>query len=551
MKKRKNIVISFILICVLQLLLSLFWAEKKSYLFMDELFSYASANRAEGTAAELPSGEWLDEKWLEEYMSADSEHRFEYSIPYRNQSTDVHPPLFYLFLHTACSFVPEKVSYLAGISFNILFFAASTFGLYALGKILFRDKICGLLTAFLYSVSYGGLNTMVFIRMYMLLTLIVILHVYGYLNYMEREKPPLKGYLFLGGTFVAGVLTQYYFAIIAFFLGIWYTVRFIYKKQYRKLIAYIATVLASAGVSLMIYPTMLHHVFRTGRGIEARENFSSSAGYLEKLEIMWKLLDSQLFFNLFFIVLAGLIVLLVLYTRKYGKVWQGYPVKMGGILFACAGYFMVVTKIAPYQIDRYLMPIYPLVYLLIIGSFYKLFLKVWSKKTSIVVCVAAFGGLSALHMLYSAIPHTYSEDIVITPRLEIAENYQDQYVLYFGKREEDIPKYYDILQVLGKYRGYYYVDNLTESEKVSDDIEMLQNENSFVVYVDENMKMQEVSAYLEKIFPDAVLDETCLIHQDENWDVYLIENQPVKNYEETAERQMDASVQMTVCGTIP
>ena len=61
---RKKIIKILILICVMQLVLALFWAEKKSYLFMDELFSYASANRVEGVEAELPANQWLDELWL-------------------------------------------------------------------------------------------------------------------------------------------------------------------------------------------------------------------------------------------------------------------------------------------------------------------------------------------------------------------------------------------------------------------------------------------------------------------------------------------------------
>ena len=126
MKKREKMIDILILVCALQLFLSLFWAGKKSYLFMDELFSYAAANRAEGTAAELPANEWLDENWLLDYVSADPDHTFEYSIPYRNQATDVHPPLFYLFLHTACSFVPGDFSYWAGTGCNIIFFIGST-----------------------------------------------------------------------------------------------------------------------------------------------------------------------------------------------------------------------------------------------------------------------------------------------------------------------------------------------------------------------------------------------------------------------------------------
>ncbi len=523
MKKREKMIVILILVCALQLFLSLFWAGKKSYLFMDELFSYAAANRAAGTAAELPANEWLDENWLLDYVSADPDHTFDYSIPYRNQATDVHPPLFYLFLHTACSFIPGEFSYWAGTGCNIIFFIGSTLVLYFLGKELFQDKICGLLSASLFGISYGGLNTMVFIRMYMLLTLIILLHTYVYIKYLEREEAPLKGFVFLGLTLIAGVLTQYYFVIIAFFYGLWYAIRFFSKKQYGKLGKYIAAIFISAGCSLVFYPTMLKHVFCTGRGVEARENFSSPEGFLEKIGTMWKLMDSQLFFNLFAVIFVILAILAVRYLKNRGKISKELCTKAGGILFACTGYFMIVTKVAPYQIDRYVMPIYPLIYLLVIGAAYELAAKLISAKQAAVLCILGFGGLSLIHMAYSAIPHTYSEDIIITPRLTVAEENHDSYAIYAGKREEDIPKYYDIIQVLSKYEGYYYIDELKEPEKVKGDMEILENEKQLVLYVDENMEIEEVVSYMKNVFPSAVLNEGGLLHKDEGWTTYLLE----------------------------
>ena len=521
---RKKIIKILILICVMQLVLALFWAEKKSYLFMDELFSYASANRVEGVEAELPANQWLDELWLLDYVTADAEHTFEYAIPYGNQATDVHPPLFYLFLHTACSMIPEQFSYWAGTGCNIIFFIASTIALYFLAKELLKDNVGALLAAFLYSISYGGLNTMAFIRMYMLLTLIVILHTYVYLKYFEQESIPLKGYIYLGITVVLGMLTQYYFAIIAFFYGVWYAVTFLCKKQYQKLIKYISTAAVSAACSLAIYPTMWKHIFSTSRGVEARENFVSSEGYLQKLLTMWRLMDSQLFTNLFLAVAVVLIVLAVLVWKKGDKAFdRAFTFKIGAMFSACLLYFMVVTKIAPYQIDRYVMPIYPLVYLMVIGAMYLLLKKIVCENKAVVLCVLGFGGLSIVHMLYSNIPHTYSEDIIITPRLEIAEEYQDHYAVYIGKREKDIPKYYDILQVLSKYRGYYYIDGTTDISKNKEDMEIMKNESSVVVYVDDNIKTKEVFELFWNLFEGKSTAKDNVIHRDEGWIVYLVD----------------------------
>ena len=520
---KKKIVYTLLAICILQLFLSLFWANKKSYLFMDELFSYVTSNRVEGIETEFPANEWLDESWLTDYMSVDEEHRFEYQIPYKNQAADVHPPLFYLFLHTASSLIPEEFSYWAGTGCNILFFIASTVALYFLGKELFENQKIGLLAAFLYSISYGGLNSMAFIRMYMLLTLITILHAYVYIKYFEHDEVDLKGYLALGLTVILGLLTQYYFVFVAFFFGLWYAVKFLLKKQYRKLGCYVATAAISAGGSVVLYPTMIKHIFGTTRGDEAIENLTSAEGYLEKLGKMWRLLDSQMFTNLFAVLLLGMVILLLIARFRGKKKVDGMLVnKAAAVLFASAGYFMVVTKVAPYQIDRYIMPVYPLVYLLVIGTMYYLMQVVVPKKAAILLCVLGFGGLSAVHMLHSNIPHTYSEDVVISPRLEVAEIYQENYAVYAGAREEDIPKYYDILQILSKYEGYYYIDSSKKVADCMEDMDYVKGETQIVLYLNHNFNKFGAEELADSLFGKESVENVDFLQSDEEWDVYLI-----------------------------
>ena len=210
--------------------------------------------------------------------------------------------------------------------------------------------------------------------------------------------------------------------------------------------------------------------------MEARENLVSLGGYFKDLLTMWRLMDSQLFTNLFVIILLILIGLFTIYKKQGGVVNCELCTKTGEILFACAGYFMVVTKSAPYCSDRYLRPIYPLFYMTVIGAMYKLGMKIFSAKQVISLCVLGFGGLSVVHMLYSAIPHTYSKDVIITPRLTLAEEYSDSYAIYIRARDEEFPKYYDILQVLSKHKGYYYIDNVLNVEKIKKDMNQLQSE---------------------------------------------------------------------------
>lgn len=518
--KKINICI-LVLILALQLVLSLFWSDQKRYLAPDELFSYVSANNPDYIGT-VPKDVWLDEAWYTNYVSAQSEHTFDYEIPYHNQDKDVHPPLFYLFLHTASSMIPEQFSFHAGTAFNIIFFLTCTIVLYFLGKEVFQNRGCGLLAAFLFSISYAGLNTVVFVRMYMLMTLIVLLHALVYAKYMEQEQIPWKGYFFLGATLVAGMMTQYYFVMIAFFFAVWYGVRFLYRKQYKKTVCFVGTFAVSAGVSIALYPTMLHHIFSTGRGVEARENLSATGGYFEKLKTMWGLLDSQLFTNVFILIFLGIVILALLSAACKKQLSKEPMWKIGVILFACCGYFLVVTKIAPYQIDRYLMPIYPLIYLVVTGVTFRLFEKWIPAKAAAALCILGFGGLSAIHMLHSAIPYTYAKDEVVTPRLELAEEYCDSYAIYVGE-EEDMYDYFNAVQVLKEYKGFYNISNLNNTEQMKDHMKQIENEESLLLYVNHDIDFGEVIFCMKEVFPEADFTGESLLHTDEEWKVYLIE----------------------------
>ena len=126
------------------------------------------------------------------------------------------------------------------------------------------------------------------------------------------------------------------------------------------------------------------------------------------------------------------------------------------------------------------------------------------------------------HMLYSAIPHTYSDDIIITPRLTLTEEYSDSYAIYIRAREDEVPKYYDILQVLSKHKGYYYIDNVLNTERIAEDMEQLEGEKRVVVYVDEVSSWDDNCRMIEDVFQGNTLNEGSLIYDDENWDVYLM-----------------------------
>ncbi len=55
------------------------------------------------------------------YFAVKKNERFDYRKVWKNQKNDVHPPIYYILLHTICSFFPGKFSWWYAGSINIFF----------------------------------------------------------------------------------------------------------------------------------------------------------------------------------------------------------------------------------------------------------------------------------------------------------------------------------------------------------------------------------------------------------------------------------------------
>lgn len=517
---KKSTTILLIAIIILQIIVSIFIGSKKNFLFFDEVFSYPAANNVESVGYEFPQNEWMDASWFDNYMGVADENRFDYSIPYGNQVTDVHPPLFYLFLHTASSFVPGNFSFFAGLGCNLLFFIISVLALYFLGKEIFRNSACGLATAFLYAISYGGLNTFVYIRMYMLMTMMVLLHILVYLKYFEQKDVPVKGYVLLLLTMIGGALSQYYFLFVAFALGVWYTLKFFFLKNYKTLIKYIVTIFISAAISLAIWPSMIRHLFGGVRGKEAQGNLFAFEGYFADIKEMLRILNNEMFTKMLFVILLGMIVLAIVNYVRGIRVQKKQLEKAVMVFFVSVFYLLLVTKLAPYQVERYVMPLYPLVYLLVIGVCIQLLSELIPQRLALALCLLGFGGLSLIHILLSGVPYTYEKNQDNIERFAITEEYGKGYALYISDNGE-CHQFYSS-QVLRFYKAYYHVYDLDTILQVKEDMYVTDGEETIVVYVSKTRDMEAVNAFVGDIFPEKTLSEENLLDEDEDWNVYLL-----------------------------
>lgn len=260
-RKERAAVILFAAVLLLQLLaLVCFGAQKQEY-HIDEIYTYILSN---GHDYDRISNRpdiwdcWVRGSDLSSFVTVEEGERFAYDRVYYNNSLDAHPPLYYFFFHTLCSFFPNVFSKWLGLGLNILFFALSQIALFFLSKKIFGANCWAVAPTALLGATRIGLDSAFFMRMYALMTLLTVLLMLIHYAMLEREKRSDLPLCF-AVTFL-GMFTHYYFAIPAFFMAAFYCFRLLRQKRWKRLIGYAASMLGGVILVFLVYPAGLQQV---------------------------------------------------------------------------------------------------------------------------------------------------------------------------------------------------------------------------------------------------------------------------------------------------
>lgn len=385
----------FIIIWCAQMFTAVYFCYQKKGFHEDEYYTYYSTARTYGLNIE--DNAWIEhDAYFNEFVVLEGE-RFQYGLVKQVQSWDVHPPVYYWLFHTIASLFPGKFSKWYGLVLNLVAFGISMVLLWVLSLIVtkYNEKL-SLLVCLFYGFTPAVMSSVVFIRMYALLTVFVllcaILHVRviedyaGAYNNLSDKLPTgssdgtikLSVWRFLLPLAVVtyfGFLTQYYYFIFLFFIGFAFCVYMLWKD--RKLwncIRYAVSLAVAFGLAYVTYPSCLGQMFRGQRGAQATGNFFDVSNTLMRLEFFYELIDEYVFGKLL-AVLVLVVVLVVLYvwfrrrslSDSKGTGYDEYFI----LLFAVVGYFFVVSKTALLLGEtsiRYQTPIYGMVVLIIFAA---------------------------------------------------------------------------------------------------------------------------------------------------------------------------------------
>lgn len=408
-------IICLILICVLMF----FWIDKKQGFHEDETFSYGSSNcddcnvyqvygkRDENNIIFLNDNPFITIKKLvyyklkpdeykkvydetynghtpiwrtreeaTEYMTLDKDELFNYFIVYYNTGEDVHPPLFYFFVHFVSSFWLGSFSKYIIFIINLAFLILTCFMIKKILEILKKAHLTIPTTCF-YALSMGAIATVMFQRMYMMLTFFCVWFLYVnlkiYFNEFEMTKK-LKLELCL--VIILGFLTQYYFCVYAAFVAGIMLVFLLKRKEFEKTKTYIIQFIKSAIIGIIVFIPCIYHIFFSYRGVafqRDKQNFFEMVPIF--IEEILKLQFGSVIVGIICSV-AIIIISLIIFKKIKNKeliLLLTVPVLL---------YFLIISKLAPFKSVRYIMNLLPLISIIIMLILDKIFK---SKKISFIV----------------------------------------------------------------------------------------------------------------------------------------------------------------------
>lgn len=309
----------------------------------------------------------------------------------------------------------------------------------------------GILAVLLYGLSTGALASVLLIRMYCLLSCLCVallsMHVEKWKEHeFDRSN---KGLIAIT---VLGFLTQYFFLFYCILLAAVTAAGFLCSKRMRELWIYIRSMVVAAVIGLVLFPFAIADVFSSGRGVEALDNLTSGfAGYGARLLAFARILADRTVGDL--LLGAGcataVVLAVVLWYRRHKGQETGTPRAVRGILcmliIPVVGYYLLASRMSPYLVDRYVMPMFPMIALLfalLLCCLGKRLAKASGWKERLVGI-----GLMAL--------------IIVVQGLRLA-SYDGEYLYRGYGQQEQLAEEYASLPCICVYAGVGYYENLPE-----------------------------------------------------------------------------------------
>ena len=484
-----------------------YFCTQKQGFHEDEYYTYYSTARTNGFYVE--DGQWMDREVYRNEFVVLPEGRFQYGLVKLVQSWDVHPPMYYWIFHTVASLVPNVFSKWIGLSVNLFFHGINIILMTCLSYLVSGHDIRLTLFATLFlGLSSAAMSGVVFIRMYEMLTMFILLCAVLHIHAVKKNEKRLSVFRCLVPMAVVtycGFLTQYYYFIFLFYLGIAFCVWLIHRdRNMGNCLRYGISQGIAFALAYLTYPSCLGQMFRGQRGAQATENFFDWSNTWERFHFFYDLMDRHVFGHMLSVLLL-LILVFAVTVRRWNKV--KFDISYWILTFAAAGYFLTVSKTALLLGDtsvRYQLPVYGIVVLLVFSAFKELWRVMtafcmerrqyvkYVKCTETVAVILCFVVLLLGHWK-DGVVFLYPEDREQTTFAKECAKQETLAVYLYQPGEEWCV--WDVTDELLMYPKVYFA--AADRDGILEDA-VIQNADSLVVYIaggaDEAEQIKRVSA---------------------------------------------------------
>lgn len=489
-KRPKDITIILVIIVIIGIIF-LYQTQKVGF-HEDEIYAVTSSinpnnglmSAYEGTEVDLSENAkpvWKTKEYVKSQMTLSENNYWNIKSIYINQAKDNHPPFFYILVHFASIISGGIFTKYTVFLVNITAFIISCFVINKILDLLERENLIIPVLIF-YGLSMGTISMVIYQRMYMLLTLFILMYFgYSLKIYKNNFEINSKDYIILGVITVLGFLTQYFFAIYAVLIFAIILIKMIHQKKYKIVSKYVRMHIIYAIIGVVLFIPCFSHLIYSKRGITNLDR----GNYLEHLfsYINHLLYAFTLNNNLPTIILLLLALILgIVYAIKKSK--EKFVMLL--TTFPSIIYFLIVVKLTSYQELRYIMPIIPFVSIiifLILDSIMN-----FKYKSAIMVAIAVI--LSANGLIFSSPKFLFRE---YEECLEIAETNKDKSFVYV------YDNYFNHIQSIPEmmiYEKTMIVDATRNQLQVVINDEKLNSENSYILsiktYMDNDTILNEI-----------------------------------------------------------
>jgi len=262
------ILVVIILICLFRIT----WAfvyEKEGF-HCDEPWSYGFANSEYEPfiysydtnilkTADNPKNvnEWVTAEVFKRYLVVDEGEQFHFDSVIYNKSGDMSPSLYELILHFVCSLFPNTFSWWYAFVINAACYILMLVLVCKICDSLQKNRMVSLIVTAFFGLSYGTFNTILYFRMYAMLSLFTLLTMYLFQKINASEKTKLPLHIFLILTVFGGAFTHFYYLLFAFFLTGFCCILFLCQKKIGKCFILAGTMLIGVIIFFAIYPAAL------------------------------------------------------------------------------------------------------------------------------------------------------------------------------------------------------------------------------------------------------------------------------------------------------